>query len=275
MTSPSARRSCSSSCGASAAPTRGRPLFRGSRDQGLELLDRLGGIYLDLRPEIDDASQARLILAMPAAGPSERMGRRHGCRIGPREGASQRAGALEHSVLGPGPRGLATTPVQVQLILDLAGLRIGPATARGDHDRRPPEHELQVPPRDRRRMIGLDREHQAVSKVALTGAVANEGRDRRSEHRRASGVGRPRCLVRSVVDDRVEARAVERHPHRPQHLVRAFSEGAQDSMRAVIGVSERRLDEARELRPIGLQTALRRHCGAPAIRSRALAPFME
>ena len=251
------------------------PALARKRDQGLELLDRLGGIDLHLRPEIDDASQARLILAMPAAGPSQRMGRRHGCRIGPREGASQRAGSLERSMLGPGAGGLATTPVQVQLILDLAGLRVSPATARGDHDGRPPEHELQVPPRDRRRMVGLDREHQAVSKVVLTRAVANEGRDRRSEHRRAHGVGRLRCLVRSVVDDWIEARAVERHPYGPQHLARALGEGAQDRIGTVIGVPKRRIDKARDLCAIGRQTNFCGHGRCPMGSGRALAPFME
>jgi hypothetical protein len=59
----------------------------------------------------------------------------------------------------------------VQLVLDLAGLRIGPATAPGDHDRRPPEHELQVPPRDRRRIIGLDREHQGRAQRLLDSGV--------------------------------------------------------------------------------------------------------
>jgi hypothetical protein len=62
-----------------------------------------------------------------------------------------------------------------------------------------------------------------------------------------------------MFDDGVEAGAIERHPHRPQHLVRALGERAQDRMRAVIGVPERRVDEACELRVIGLQTDLRSH----------------
>ena len=156
--------------------------------------------------------------------------------------------------------------MQMKLILDLAALRVSPLTARRDHDSRQPEHELQVPPRDRRRMVGLDREHQAVAEVALARAGTNEGCDRRSEHRGPCGIGCLRRLVRGVVDDRVEAATVERYAYRSQHLVRALGEGAQDRRRAVVGVSEGRIDEARELRTIGLEAAAGGHwCSASLI----------
>jgi hypothetical protein len=78
-----------------------------------------------------------------------------------------------------------------------------------------------------------------------------------------------------MVDERVEAGTVELHADRRQHLVRAFGEGAQNGRSAVIGVSERRLDEARELLAIGLEALLCSHGRSPAHRSRAPIPSLS
>jgi hypothetical protein len=78
-----------------------------------------------------------------------------------------------------------------------------------------------------------------------------------------------------VIDERVEARAIERHPHRSQHLARALGEGAQDCRRTVVGVPERRFDEAHELRSVGLQTGLCSHGRSPARRNRTPIPSMS
>jgi hypothetical protein len=246
-----------------------------NRNQRLEQLDDFGRLNLNVRPEIDDPGEPWLPLPMPAARPSQWMRRRDGGRIGPHKCAGRRARSLEESMLGAGTARLFAAPMQMKLILDFAALRVSPVTARRDHHGRRPEHELQVPPRDRRRLVGLDGQNQAVAQIALAGTASDESRNRRRENRRSRGIRSLCRLVCCVLDDGVEARPVERHPHRTQHLIRAFGEGAQDRIRTVIGIFERRIDEARELRPIGLQTDLCRHGRSLANSGRALAPFME
>jgi hypothetical protein len=124
-------------------------------------------------------------------------------------------------------------------------------------------------------MVRLDGKHQADSKVALARAIAKERRDRRREDRGPCSVSRSRCLARCVVDERIEARAIERHPHRREHLARALGEGAQHSVRAVVGVLEGRLDEASELRPVGLEASLRRHDRGPSLGARRIIPTSQ
>jgi hypothetical protein len=107
----------------SASPAASRKL---NRDERLEELDDFGSIDLDIRPEIDDPGEPWLTLSMPAAGPSQWVGRRNGSCIAANESAGQSACALEESVFGGGAARLATPPMQVQFLLDLAALRIDP-----------------------------------------------------------------------------------------------------------------------------------------------------
>src|SRR5690606_18291483 len=127
-----------------------------NRDQGLEELHDLGSFDLDIRPEIDDPGEPWLSLSMPAARPSQWVGRRDGGCIAPDECAGQSACSLEERMLGGGTARLLATPMQMKFILDLASLRVSPVTARRYHHGRRPEHELQVPACDRWRSVGLD-----------------------------------------------------------------------------------------------------------------------
>ena len=141
-----------------------------NRDQGLEKLDNFGRLYLDVRSEINDPGEPWLSLSMPAARPSQWVGRRDGGRIARDECAGQSACSLEESMLGGGTARLLATPMQVKLFLDLASLRVGPVTARRYHHGRRPEHELQVPACDRRRLVSFDCQDQAIPEVAFAGA---------------------------------------------------------------------------------------------------------
>ena len=166
--------------------------MRSSGSSGSQQLDHLGRLDLDVGPEVDDPSQPRLVLAVPAAGPPQRVHERDGRRVGADEGAGQRAGMLQHCMLGAGAGGLAAAPVKMQLVLDLARLGVGPLAAGGDHDSRRLRART---PGSACAIVGAwsasTRQHQAVAEIALARAGADEGRDRRSEHGRPCRDWRP------------------------------------------------------------------------------------
>jgi hypothetical protein len=178
-------------------------------------------------------------------------------------------------MLGGGTARFLATPMQMKFIFDLACFRVSPMPAGRNHEGRRAKHELQVPACDRRCLISLDRQDQTIPEVAFAGTAADERRHWRREDRGSPGIRSLRRLVRRMFDDGIKACAVERYSHRTQHLVRALGEGAQHRIRTIIGIPERRVDEARELFSIRLQTGFRRHGAAIAFRGRALAPFME
>ena len=177
----------------------------------------------------------------------------------PTNGRPTRGHCLSDACSDAEREGSSATPMKMKLILDLARLRVSPVTARRDHHGRRPEHEFQVPPGDppahgRPRRSGPGRWRDRARACGSPRKVAT-GR----EHCRPPGIGRLGRLAYCVIDERVEACTVERHAHRAEHLARALGEGAQRCMRAIIGVPKRRVDEARELRPIRLQADLPRH----------------
>ena len=139
------------------------------RDGPVEQVDGVVEMNLAVGLVRDDPGEAGLALAVPGSGPAQRMHQRHGCRIAADEQRGQSPGLLQPGVLAVLPRRLAQPPVEVHLLLHLAGLGVGPGSAAGDGDRGGTEEALEHGAGLCRPDVALDAQRQPVGEVGLLG----------------------------------------------------------------------------------------------------------
>ena len=101
----------------------------------------------------------------------------------------------------PAGRGLLQPPVQMHLVLDLAGLRIDPLAAALDHDGGRTEQGFELDAGRTRALIALRPRADAFEDVVGLGVVVVlEGADRRGEHRGLVPVRRLLCRDQHQLD---------------------------------------------------------------------------
>ena len=137
------------------------------------------------------------VLAMPTTRPADGMDRRGVATIAADQGCRQGPGLLQRCMRGGIPCRFGKAPMQVQLVLHLAGLLIGPAPAAAHHQRCRPQQALQPCAGIVWRHVTFDRQCQAVDKVLLASLwPLGESCNGRAEYHRP-WVLRATCGLRS------------------------------------------------------------------------------